>query len=79
MKARRKYLGHNETPLTKGITMLKNKLNSAKNHVIHYRARYAVATTIVVCGVLHTLQVNEVNKFLAEHNLLDAYYNPEEN
>jgi hypothetical protein len=67
------------TTLPKGKTMqnIKPKLKSAVNHVYSHRARYATATTLLVCYAVSTARRDEWNRFLDDNGLMMKYYTPE--
>lgn len=60
--------------------MLKKKLRAVRNHVRSNRGKYAAGATLAACIALQLRNAKELNRFLAEHDLLDKYYaDPDEN
>lgn len=53
---------------------MNRKFRTAKKFVSDHRVALAVAATLVVTGTLHVKQVNLMNEFLQEHNLLEEFY-----
>jgi len=56
---------------------MKKKIANVKNHVVKHRTKYAVGATVVVLTAGHLRTVGKLNEFLKEHDLFDAYYDPD--
>jgi len=56
---------------------MKNKIVAAKDHVVKHRAKYAAGATAVVLVTGHIHTIGKINVFLKEHDLFDAYYDPD--
>lgn len=65
--------------MNKHIAAVKNRVNATAAHVHRNRGKYAAATTAAAFLALMNRNAKELNAFLAEHDLLDEYYCPEEN
>jgi|1185.fasta_scaffold40586_2 hypothetical protein len=48
---------------------INEKAVSVKNHIIHHRAKYASAATLVVCYKLHRVSVKQWYAFLEEKGI----------
>lgn len=48
---------------------MKKQLATVKNHIIKHRAKYAVAATLAVVGVVYVRASSEIEEFLDENDL----------
>lgn len=54
-----------------------SKINSAAATIRKHRAKIAVVATATTLIYLNRKRVQQLNEFLEEHDLTDAYYLPE--
>lgn len=64
-----------ETVHSKEVLIVKTKLNKVMAHVERNRGKYAMLATASAFVVLMRAQAKQFNAFLADHNLMDEYYN----
>jgi hypothetical protein len=57
---------------------MNKKLATAKKFVAEHKVAIAIAATTAICVVAHVSVIKQHNNFLKEHNLLDAFYAPED-
>lgn len=59
-------------------TRLKNAAVSTKHFVHDHKTALAVTATVIICTAVHIKIIDNVNEFLAEHDLLDEMYKLDE-